>query len=234
MADVEKPEGRRETLRYHRQYYDSHNIDDEKGWLSRPDEYLMKAAEKLPRGQSVRLLDIGAGPGRHAIPLAERCPAGSRIDAVDILPKALDQLRENADEAGLGNIVAPVCADIAEFPLPAHTYDAVFSCSSVEHVANAGILERVLRALAGSVRPGGLVCFLINTNTREIEADGRVHEALIEFDLDEWTARRLILNVFGLWSIRDLSTRPWRVTEKRGERKIVLASKCLRFTASKP
>lgn len=54
-------------------------------------------AQLLTEGAGKRLLDLGCGEGRIAIPLAER---GYRVTAIDHDPRMLDMLRESLERAG--------------------------------------------------------------------------------------------------------------------------------------
>jgi SAM-dependent methyltransferase len=56
----------------------------------------LTAAGFQPKG--ARVLDIGCGPGRLAVPLAQ---AGARVTGLDVSAKGLDHLRANAAELGL-------------------------------------------------------------------------------------------------------------------------------------
>lgn len=50
------------------------------------------------KAKGARVLDIGCGPGRIAVPLAE---AGAKVTGIDISGNALEFLRANAEEQGL-------------------------------------------------------------------------------------------------------------------------------------
>jgi tRNA G37 N-methylase Trm5 len=53
------------------------------------------ALDLVPSGKPVVAYDLGAGIGRHTIPLLRELPDGSDVFAVDLLPSALRAL-ENA------------------------------------------------------------------------------------------------------------------------------------------
>ncbi|MFB7457918.1 class I SAM-dependent methyltransferase [Streptomyces sp. NPDC056188] len=63
-----------------------------------PDENLVEWLERGLIGGR-RALDLGCGPGRNALYLAER---GFAVDAVDLSPQAIAWARERAREMGLG------------------------------------------------------------------------------------------------------------------------------------
>lgn len=81
-------------------------------WPSEPDEALVELAGGLPPG---RALDLGCGPGRNAIWLAER---GWRVTGVDASAVGLGQARARASERGVE--IECVQADLLDYePTPA-------------------------------------------------------------------------------------------------------------------
>ena len=63
------------------------------------DEMLDALRARVMPGET--LIDVGAGGGRLALPLALTC---SRVEAVEPSPSMCDVLRETADEHGIGNV----------------------------------------------------------------------------------------------------------------------------------
>ncbi|GHG48384.1 methyltransferase [Flavimobilis marinus] len=121
-----------------------------------PDESLIAwhGAGLLPTGG--RALDLGCGPGRNAIWLAQH---GFTVDAVDLSPAALVWGRERAEVAGVD--VRFVEASIFELGPDFADYDLVYDSGCFHHlpphrrVSYRWLLERALK-------PGGafgLVCF---------------------------------------------------------------------------
>lgn len=124
-------------------------------------------------------------------------------------------------------------AEIEEFPIEPDTYDLVYSVSALEHVISLARMEETLLRIMAGTRVGGLNCFMINTDAREITSDGRVRDALIEFHLGFDQARALLNDCYVDWHIIDQSKRAWRVPESRGGEEFTLASTCLQFLARK-
>lgn len=71
-----------------------------------PEPFLLAHLGALPPGA---VLDVAAGAGRNALPLARR---GFRVTALDIAPTALERLAGAAAAEGLA--VATCCADLDE------------------------------------------------------------------------------------------------------------------------
>jgi SAM-dependent methyltransferase len=97
-----------------------------------------------------RVLDVGAGSGRFAIPLARR---GYSVVALDVLPDVMIPIRR----AGLP--IEIVVADAGEVPESLGEFDVVLAAHMLYHLDDivAGV-----RALRERVRPGGL--FVATTN----------------------------------------------------------------------
>jgi len=111
-----------------------------------PDESLVAwhADGRIAPRPGARALDLGCGPGRNAVWLAQQ---GYQVDAVDLSPAALDWGRERADEAGVG--VAFSRADIFALE-PEAPYDLVVDSGCFHHlpphrrISYRALLERVL------------------------------------------------------------------------------------------
>ncbi len=108
-----------------------------------PSAELVSTLDGVARG---RALDLGAGPGRHAVWLAQR---GWRVTALDFSAVALDLGRANAREAGVGDRVEWVVADATTWSPPSDAaYDLVLL--TYFHV-DADVVRRLGRWL----QPGG-------------------------------------------------------------------------------
>ncbi|MFJ2715999.1 class I SAM-dependent methyltransferase [Streptomyces sp. NPDC087437] len=126
-------------------------------FVDKPDENLVEWLERGLIGGR-RALDLGCGPGRNALHLAER---GFEVDAVDLSPQAIGWARERARETGAE--VRFLCQDAfgsAGSPLTG-PYDLVYDSGCFHHlpphrrISHLALLDRVLA-------PGGhlaLTCF---------------------------------------------------------------------------
>ncbi|HZX39520.1 MAG TPA: bifunctional class I SAM-dependent methyltransferase/N-acetyltransferase [Streptomyces sp.] len=96
-----------------------------------------------------RVLDLGCGPGRSALLLADEATA--QVTAVDLHEPFLDELRHTAEARGLGDAIRTVKADMAELPLPDGSFDLVWAESSAYSIGFDTALRQWRRLLA----PGG-------------------------------------------------------------------------------
>lgn len=96
------------------------------------------------------VLDMGCGPGRFSVPLAE---AGFSVTAVDLSPYLLERGRER--EGGDGQGIEWVQADMREFRREA-TFDlAISMMTSFGYFEDAADDMRVLENICHSLVPGG-------------------------------------------------------------------------------
>lgn len=142
-----------------RAYYASF---DEREWqrLTNPDDGAVEfaltkrlLATHLP--PSGRILDLGGGPGRYTIWLAER---GYRVVLADISPDLLAIARTQIAAAGIGQQVeAVVEADACDLSRwPDTSFDAVLCLGPFYHLPDAADRARAAHELARVLRPGGI------------------------------------------------------------------------------
>jgi SAM-dependent methyltransferase len=121
------------------------------GWdaaLARYTEFFA-ARGVVPRA-SKRAIDLGAGCGFQAIPLAR---AGFSVAAIDLDCKLLAELKEHLD----GEDIEIICADILEFrrhaPQPAELI--VCMVDTLLHLESRAAVERLAADVYAALEPGG-------------------------------------------------------------------------------
>ena len=115
-------------------------------WSGRPNGRLVAEVADLTPG---RALDVGCGEGADAIWLAR---SGWTVTAIDISDVAVSRARQAAERAGAA--VEWICGDALQTLFLAGSFDLV----SMQYPAlpkAAGVAA--VRALLGTVRPGGLL-----------------------------------------------------------------------------
>ncbi|HEX7263499.1 MAG TPA: methyltransferase domain-containing protein [Candidatus Dormibacteraeota bacterium] len=98
------------------------------------------------------VLEVGCGVGAQTVTLAQRSPH-ARFTSIDISPVSLTEAKRRVELAGLTNVEFRQ-ADIFALPFEAHSFDHVFVCFVLEHLAQP--LE-ALRILKTVLKPGGTI-----------------------------------------------------------------------------
>jgi SAM-dependent methyltransferase len=98
------------------------------------------------------VLEAGCGVGAQTVTLAARSPE-ARFTSVDISAESLAEARRRIERAGLGNVEF-LRADIFDLPFAVGSFDHVFVCFVLEHLARP---VDALVALRGLLRPGGTI-----------------------------------------------------------------------------
>ncbi len=117
---------------------------DQAGTLSE----LLHGDTRYPAGS--RVLEAGCGVGAQTVFLGRNSP-GAKITSVDVSADSLARARERVRAAGLENVTFEQ-ADLGSLSFPAESFDHVFVCFVLEHLAAP--LE-VLASLRRCLRPGG-------------------------------------------------------------------------------
>jgi SAM-dependent methyltransferase len=101
------------------------------------------------------VLEVGCGVGAQTITLARRSPK-ARFTSVDISADSIAEARRRAEAAGLGNVEFRQ-GDIFALPFQDESFDHVFVCFLLEHLAEPGKALVLLRQL---LRPGGTITLI--------------------------------------------------------------------------
>ena len=174
-----------------RRFWEAHYRAHQRVWSGSANAVLVDVAGPLPAGTA---LDLGCGEGGDAVWLAR---LGWRVTAVDVSTTALERAATHAAAAGVAARIDFQQHDLAH-SFPAGAFDLVsaqYLHSPVEFPR-----DRVLRAAAGAVAPGGLLLIVEHASVApwswNQDPDRRFptpHETLAALDLSpgRWDTDRL-------------------------------------------
>lgn len=117
-----------------------------------PQEQTLLDKTKMNKG---RLLLLGVGGGREAIPLAKM---GFEVTGVDFIPEMVERAKENAKKSGVE--ISGLVQEISQLDIPEQSFDlawlsaAMYSCIPTRK-RRGDMLKRIGRTL----KPGG--CFVL-------------------------------------------------------------------------
>ena len=103
-----------------------------------------------PDGSTV--LEAGCGVGAQTVTLARNSP-DALITSIDISPDSIRQARAAVEGEGIRN-VSFLIADIFDPPFAENSFDHVFVCFVLEHLAES---QRALESLKRVLKPGGTI-----------------------------------------------------------------------------
>jgi ubiquinone/menaquinone biosynthesis C-methylase UbiE len=124
------------------------------------------AGAGLPDG--ARVLDVGTGPGRVPLAIAEAAP-GLDVEGIDLSPEMIEHAR------GLvaGQHVTFTVGDVANLPYPDGSFDLIVSTLSQHHWAN---VDGGVRELLRVTKPGGQIwIYDVRFALRRARAAARSH-----------------------------------------------------------
>lgn len=200
-------------------------------WLSKPVKAL-EAMLPLYEGRTgLRVLDLGSGVGRNSIACAKRLP-GSRVDCVDILPIAIEKLRENAESFGVSRQIRGIAAPVDTFSVEPEGYDIILAASVLEHLDSVDSVVRKMWEIANGIRPGGAVLIVMNTGVKEwdVETGGELPPQF-EVNLPPKEARMLLAEHFSGWEVLWDKCIHYEYPVPRGIRNAMISAEVVTFTA---
>ena len=111
---------------------------------------LLHSDTTYPEGSSV--LEAGCGVGAQTVTLASNSPR-ALITSIDVSEASIVEARKAVQAAAINNVTLQQ-ADIFDLPFPPESFDHVFLCFVLEHLAQP---VAALRALKHVLRPGGTI-----------------------------------------------------------------------------
>ena len=134
---------------------------------------LLHRDTSYPDGSVV--LEAGCGVGAQTVTLARRSP-NARFVSVDICADSLAQARRATQEAGVTNVQFGQ-ADLFALPFAAESFDHIFVCFVLEHLARPA---EALASLERLLRIGGTITVIEGDHESALfyPASGEAHKAI--------------------------------------------------------
>ncbi|KAI9031976.1 S-adenosyl-L-methionine-dependent methyltransferase [Hyaloraphidium curvatum] len=139
------------------QYDDWNETHEQPLFGKNPDAKLVQVAGTLEPTGDHPILDIGAGTGRNALPMAAK---GHPVTAVEITPKFADMLRQKPADAKLALTVVEGDAASGNLELEESSFSVVLCSEVTPHFRTAEQLRTLFESAARWLRPGGT--FVVN------------------------------------------------------------------------
>ncbi|MBP1040609.1 class I SAM-dependent methyltransferase [Vagococcus sp. BWB3-3] len=227
---------RQEEAFYHTTHYQNFTIDSLDSWLGYPVKGLVNLGLKLAdSAETMSFLDLGCGVGRNAIPIVQASRSATlKIDCVDILPTAIDQFSQYAQDNHLLKSFNFYTSDISEFEFANKAYEYIFSVSTLEHLKNIEQLEKTLTAIKKATKKAGYVYLVINSAVTErlIEQQQEI-SPFLEINLSTVQMMTLLTSVFNDWTIKHSETKDLSFEIERSIGRTEMTTKAITFIAQK-
>lgn len=194
---------RRAERESHLETYTANALFESGSWLAKPVKTVLDLLPLFAGCGTFRALDLGCGVGRNSIPVARAFShIPCRVDCVDILPYAIERLRENAERFGVTDAIRGIVSGIDEFEIPADSYDLILAVSALEHMDSLASFTAKLAQIRRGLRGSGIACLILNTGVRERDkATGRPLPPQFEVNLETEQLERLISAAFPGWNV---------------------------------
>ena len=164
-------------------YYDQEALNEWQRLERHPTEFavtMLALAEFLP-SPPARIVDIGGGPGRYAIALAQK---GYSVTLVDLSQDSLTLAQEKAQEAGvtLDAVVHANALDLAD--LASCTYDTALLFGPLYHLLTRSERLQAVHEALRVLRPGGSLFATFITRFAQFRWAARYDPAWLARDRD--------------------------------------------------
>lgn len=202
----------------HIEIYSTAKLFEEGSWLYKPVKTVMDLLLEFSGYKEMRILDLGCGVGRNCIPIARFFDRiNCKIDCVDILDFAIEELNKYAKEFGVEKSIYGVVSSIDDFEIKPNSYDFIFAVSALEHVDSENSFSDELLQIKEGVKENGIVCLVVNSQVTE--ADKKSGEYIVpqfEVNLDTEKLNNLLHGVFSGWKILKNNVKSQRYDIPRG------------------
>lgn len=223
------------TQEYHKEFFKKAKLFEKGTWIAESEDDLLKLVQKNFGGKKdVRVLDLGCGVGRNAIPIAKIIgPNGGKVTCVDVLDIAIEKLKENAERYEVSNYIESEVKWIEEFSIEKNRFDLILSFSVLEHgVSSSDAFFKVIEGIKGGTQKNGLNYLGITTNLEELDA--KTLEKLpkdIVYDVPFGKAKSDLESIYKDWEIISTNKSFYKEEYMKHGKMIIWQSDFLTFVA---
>lgn len=184
----------------HIEIYTTAKLFESGSWLQKPVKTVMDLTPYFHNYNNINILDLGCGIGRNCIALAQEFKSKCKIDCVDILELAIEELNNNAVRYGVENEINGIFSSIDDYIIPANSYDLIIAVSALEHVDYIESFKNKLNEISKGIKENGIVCLIINSQITEINKEnGQQLTPQFEVNLKTQELLNLLKNAFDGW-----------------------------------
>lgn len=225
---------RMETIRYHTEFYSTHKLFQEGSWLAKPDQAILDLVPLFHGKEEIKILDLGSGVGRNAIPLAQALPS-SNITCVDVIDIAIEELKRNSKEFHVSKNIRAIQSSVEEFDIASNSYDLIIASSVIEHAVKRSEFDRLVHDIKNGTKIGGINRYSITVDLCETNLETQASiEPLIETALSTEEVSRFFNEVYYDWKILAAGSTPYEEVEIRDGAKILWKCSYFSFIAQRP
>ncbi|MGY4689381.1 class I SAM-dependent methyltransferase [Salibacterium sp. K-3] len=153
---------------YYHDLYKRHALYEKGSWLEKPSPAIQRYIPVIQRVPESRVLDLGAGPGRHAISVAGAAASmNTEVTAVDHLPLAAEQLETNSSRFGVQEHIRPVHGKAEHFDIQEQHYDWIFAVHLLEHIPFQEDRKQLLSRIENGVIDKRYVTIVMHAEAEE-------------------------------------------------------------------
>lgn len=230
-----KKHARDTTKKYHITLYtDKKLFQKDSSWLEKPNEEIIAIVRKnFVNKKNVKVLDLGSGVGRHAIPIAKLIGKfGGQIICVDYLDIAIDKLNKYAVEYNVSNFIKGFVSPIENFVIRPNTYDFIIAHSVLSHTESKEKMIQIIKHMTRGTKKNGINHIYMITNPREFDAKtGKKQNPEAEVEISFKEASTLLRNIYKGWTTQSLMKDPYEERFEKKGKEVIWHSDYLLFIA---
>lgn len=137
-------------------------------WIQ-PEQFVIRAVEQMHANNINSVLDLGCGPGRHALYLAEE---GFTVQALDAATTAIEQL--NATSAARNLHINTFIGEMTDLHMISGSLDMLLAWNVIYH-GDISVVQQSLSEITRVLRPGGLfIGTMLSNRNKEVHTGRKI------------------------------------------------------------